>query len=271
MQILNFDRRIMAWHRSNEASRRLDEIPGVGPALATARVATVADPKAFYLDGIFRLGLGSCRSNARAGARTSSAASAIGHRMKPLPALVRRYCHRLRLASDMRVVFFGNTPDESQPGLIVAMFTSLLKLSNGAFRPLRDARSVTMMNWFRSRSRLGAYLALFALAFQLAVSFGHVHLDHIALPSMGASALAHAQPSADGLNAPSNPAGREGLADDHCPICTLIHLAGALVPAEMPSLPLPTVVGRLRLEVAAEFDLAASQGALFRARAPPIT
>src|SRR5215469_12376336 len=40
VQILNFDRRIMAWHRSNEASRRLDEIPGVGPALATARVAT---------------------------------------------------------------------------------------------------------------------------------------------------------------------------------------------------------------------------------------
>jgi transposase len=46
-QILNFDRQIMAWHRSNEASKRLDEIPGVGPALATALVASVADPKAF--------------------------------------------------------------------------------------------------------------------------------------------------------------------------------------------------------------------------------
>ena len=46
-QILEFDRRIMAWHRSNEMSRRLDEIPGVGPALATALVASVADPKAF--------------------------------------------------------------------------------------------------------------------------------------------------------------------------------------------------------------------------------
>src|SRR5215471_20285816 len=46
VQILNFDRQIMAWHRSNEASRRLDEIPGVGPALATALVASVADPKA---------------------------------------------------------------------------------------------------------------------------------------------------------------------------------------------------------------------------------
>ena len=46
-QILEFDRRIMAWHRSNETSKRLDEIPGVGPVLATALVASVADPRAF--------------------------------------------------------------------------------------------------------------------------------------------------------------------------------------------------------------------------------
>ena len=46
-QILNFDRMITAWHRSNETSKRLDELPGVGPALATALVASVADPKVF--------------------------------------------------------------------------------------------------------------------------------------------------------------------------------------------------------------------------------
>ena len=46
-QILEFDRMIDAWHRSSETSKRLDEIPGVGPALATALVASVADPKAF--------------------------------------------------------------------------------------------------------------------------------------------------------------------------------------------------------------------------------
>jgi hypothetical protein len=33
-QVLAFDRQIMAWHRSNETSKRLDEIPGVGPALS---------------------------------------------------------------------------------------------------------------------------------------------------------------------------------------------------------------------------------------------
>jgi transposase len=36
-RFLEFDR--MAWHRSNEASKRLDAIPGVGPMLASALVA----------------------------------------------------------------------------------------------------------------------------------------------------------------------------------------------------------------------------------------
>ena len=43
---MQFDRLIMAWHRSNQASRRLDDIPGVGPALATA-LSYVADAKVF--------------------------------------------------------------------------------------------------------------------------------------------------------------------------------------------------------------------------------
>jgi transposase len=46
-QIQEFDRMIMAWHRSNETSQRLDAIPGVGPILATALVGSIADPKAF--------------------------------------------------------------------------------------------------------------------------------------------------------------------------------------------------------------------------------
>jgi transposase len=46
-QILDFDRMIMAWHRSNQTSKRLNCIPGVGPLLATALVASVADPKIF--------------------------------------------------------------------------------------------------------------------------------------------------------------------------------------------------------------------------------
>ena len=46
-QILDADRRVLAWHRSSELSRRLDDIPGVGPLIATALVASVPDPHAF--------------------------------------------------------------------------------------------------------------------------------------------------------------------------------------------------------------------------------
>ena len=46
-QIVEFDRMIMAWHRSNQTSKRLHYIPGVGPMLATALVASVADPRTF--------------------------------------------------------------------------------------------------------------------------------------------------------------------------------------------------------------------------------
>lgn len=46
-QILEMDRRILVCHRSSEVSRRLAEIPGVGPLLATALVATIPDPRAF--------------------------------------------------------------------------------------------------------------------------------------------------------------------------------------------------------------------------------
>ena len=44
-QILEFDRRIIAWHRSSATSKRLDAIPGVGPTLAL--VASVADASVF--------------------------------------------------------------------------------------------------------------------------------------------------------------------------------------------------------------------------------
>ena len=37
-----------AWHRSNEASRRLETIPGVGILTATALVATIGDASQFH-------------------------------------------------------------------------------------------------------------------------------------------------------------------------------------------------------------------------------
>jgi transposase len=41
------DKRIHAWHRSCEESRRLEEIPGIGPIVATALVAEIGDWREF--------------------------------------------------------------------------------------------------------------------------------------------------------------------------------------------------------------------------------
>jgi transposase len=46
-EIATGERRIHAWHRSSEASRRLESIPGIGPIIATALVASVTDPGVF--------------------------------------------------------------------------------------------------------------------------------------------------------------------------------------------------------------------------------
>ena len=46
-RIAHLDRRILDWHPSNAASRRLATIPGVGPITASAIVATITDPSLF--------------------------------------------------------------------------------------------------------------------------------------------------------------------------------------------------------------------------------
>ena len=46
-QVLENDRRVRASARSTELGCRLMEVPGVGPVLASAMVATVPDPKVF--------------------------------------------------------------------------------------------------------------------------------------------------------------------------------------------------------------------------------
>lgn len=46
-EVAVIERRLQQWHRGNEASRRVAEIPGVGLLTATAAVSTMGDPSAF--------------------------------------------------------------------------------------------------------------------------------------------------------------------------------------------------------------------------------
>jgi hypothetical protein len=125
------------------------------------------------------------------------------------------------------------------------------------------------MFWFRSRSRWGSCLALFALAFQLAVSFAHVHLDRVA-PGAKPPVLSGVQTSTDAptVSLPTTDQA-PALADDYCAVCALIHLAATGVAAEPPALPVPAVFGRSRSEAAVEFGLTAPNHSRFSARAPP--
>lgn len=46
-QVGELERQIKLWHRENEASRKLEEIAGIGPITASAYVATLGDAKSF--------------------------------------------------------------------------------------------------------------------------------------------------------------------------------------------------------------------------------
>jgi len=102
---------------------------------------------------------------------------------------------------------------------------------------------------------------LFALAVQFALSFGHVHVDDL-------SGHAPAQIETSGTAAPAS-SDTPKHADGHCAICAIIHLAGALVPAIVPSLPLPAAFGRAQPRTTA-LETPTQTPSVFAARAPPL-
>jgi transposase len=57
-EIGKIERQLMAWHRQNEASQRLETIPGVGIITATALAASVPDPSVFRSGRQFAAWLG---------------------------------------------------------------------------------------------------------------------------------------------------------------------------------------------------------------------
>ena len=118
------------------------------------------------------------------------------------------------------------------------------------------------MNWVRTRLRLGSCIALLALAFQFAVSFGHVHLDALVDGSSSmVTAAVGAAPAGDH---------RSDVADHYCPICALIHLAETMAPAQPPIMPMPVMFVRLRPDATVKFGFTSPPPSFFPARAPPV-
>ena len=118
------------------------------------------------------------------------------------------------------------------------------------------------MRWFRSNIRVGSRLALFALAVQLVLTFGHVHIRGLASPQ-AALLTASSKSSASLPNSPGP------TADFDCPICALIQLASTSAPSVAPVLPVPAIFVGFRPEMPDELEWANSPYFLFQARAPP--
>jgi hypothetical protein len=124
------------------------------------------------------------------------------------------------------------------------------------------------MHWVRRNSRFGSWAALFALAIQLVLSFGHIHLADI----QGSSRTVALQPQTNGADSTGPGGGDHGTpGHDFCAICAALSLTSNSV---LPAVSLLTTPVDHPHELAADFRTAQVSFGLhfhFQARAPPHT
>jgi len=127
------------------------------------------------------------------------------------------------------------------------------------------------MRWLRSRIRPGTWLALLALAIQLALSFGHLHL-HGSQRSAPVSLVVQwiVQPASAAPDAPADPTQEKpGLPGHACAVCSVMQLAKSAVPPVAPVLSLPDARAENPFGANPDSAAAASPRLVFHARAPP--
>jgi hypothetical protein len=140
------------------------------------------------------------------------------------------------------------------------------------------------MGWVRGHKRYGAWPGLAALALQLVLSFGHIHIGNVhiggaveALGIAAAKSLYNSHHQSAGVTlaqAPQQPPAQNshrnsGDEDDYCAICASIFLASTSLAAQPPQLPVPLAFERIALTSAAEQGASLSRPVFFRSRAPP--
>jgi transposase len=108
-QILENDRRIMASARETELGRRLMEIPGVGPLVASAVVATVPDPTVFRTGRDLSAWIGLVpRQNSSGGKERLGGISKAGH----------GYLRQMLIVGAMAVVRYAERNGTKRPWLV---------------------------------------------------------------------------------------------------------------------------------------------------------
>lgn len=123
---------------------------------------------------------------------------------------------------------------------------------------------VRLMRWVRNSRRFGSCLALAALALQLVLSFGHVHLDglHRGFPAVTAGAQVS-------QSVPAQHPGN-GADDDYCAICASIYLAANSFLPQAPQLPVPLAAQAVEHSSRVAAAFIAPRRAPFQSRAPPL-
>jgi hypothetical protein len=116
------------------------------------------------------------------------------------------------------------------------------------------------MIWLRSKAKRLSLLALFALALQVGLSFGHFHND---LAVAGISA-GHSQASA-----PDTGDTQDATHHDLCAICSSVAMTGNAVAADAPSLLLPLTFTIYQAGLDLALVAPDSRRGAFRSRAPP--
>jgi hypothetical protein len=129
------------------------------------------------------------------------------------------------------------------------------------------------MKWLRSNIRIGSKLALFALAIQFLLSFGHFHGSALAPADAGQPrlhAVAHLAASHLAIRLKTPDHGPAGQPADDCAICAVMALANTMVVATPPDLLAPQVAAFRYLTVDCAFTELNAAHAAFQPRAPPI-
>jgi hypothetical protein len=122
------------------------------------------------------------------------------------------------------------------------------------------------MNFVHRHKRRGALLALAALTLQIALAFGHVHLNDLHLRGTmfapHGAAFAQSSPQAPGQNSNDD--------DDYCAICASIFLVSNSFAPAPPVLPVP--IGFQRIEHSFDHAYGGTEPRrrlAFQSRAPP--
>ncbi|WP_371259937.1 DUF2946 family protein [Bradyrhizobium sp. WSM3983] len=125
------------------------------------------------------------------------------------------------------------------------------------------------MKWLRSRLRSCTQLALFALAVQMVLSFGHIHRHDLGLPPPVSDAT---QLISDTEHVPAGPADQDHhpATNDSCPICASVALVATALPSLPPVLVEPIPIRRARLLETPVQPPSTQVWRSFQARAPPI-